>query len=758
LREAKEIWITGLVQGVGFRPFIYKLALRYQLAGQVENNNLGVRIIAEGEAKNLKTFVKDIQKEAPLASTIESLVEKTTPTNGFTGFAIAKSRSLSSDITEVSPDIAVCEDCLHDMKTQPHRLAYPFINCTHCGPRFTITRALPYDRPMTTMAPFKMCKQCTSEYKDVMDRRFHAQPIACEKCGPHYFMWLDEQKITDFPQLLDKTAELLYNRKIVAIKGIGGFHLACNALDEKAVSRLRRKKNREAKPFAVMFRNLDEVKKYLHVNKKEESLLQSWRRPIVLLKQKLALPPSLSRGLKTLGVVLPYMPFHYLLFGKLKTPAIVLTSGNLSDEPVLISDKKARKQLTGLADAVVGYNREIYNRADDSVALVVNGKSRLIRRSRSYVPSPIRLHFNAEGIFAAGAELVNCFAMGKGKQALLSQHIGDLKNPETFGFYQESYERFKGLFRFSPGLAVADLHPDYLSTRFAEALGLPIIQVQHHHAHIASCMAEHGLDEQVIGISLDGTGLGTDGKIWGGEVLICDLVAFKRALHLEYIPQPGGDLVTHEPWRMAVSYLTKALGEKETSRLFPELFSTIETRAFEAVQLLLNKKLNSPETSSMGRLFDAVAALTGVCQRSSYHAEAPMRLESAVSKGNFGVYPFEIRKKDISVIPMIREIVKDKISGIPSGMIAAKFHHTIVKIVVDTVQRTSRTSGLKKVVLSGGSFQNRILLENTENQLLEKGFHVFAHEKVPSNDAGIALGQLAIAAKRRENQKNLQNL
>ena len=755
MKIAKEIWISGLVQGVGFRPFIYKLALRHNLDGQVENNNRGVKIVVEGLESNIKTFVQDIRQEAPEASSIENLNELDITANGFTNFKIAKSRSLSSEITEVSPDIAVCEDCLHDMKIQPHRIDYPFINCTHCGPRFTIIRALPYDRPMTTMAPFKMCPQCTSEYKDVMDRRFHAQPIACEECGPHYSIWINKQKITDFPQLLDTSIRLLDGGKIVAIKGMGGFHLACNALDEKAVSRLRQKKNREAKPLAVMFRNLDEVKKYLHVNKKEESLLQSWRKPIVLLKQKLTLSPSLSRGLDTLGVVLPYMPFHYLLFGKLKTPAIVLTSGNLSDEPVLISDKEACKQLSGLADAVIGYNREIYNRADDSVALVVNGKSRLIRRSRSYVPSPVRLGFDAEGIFAAGAELVNCFAMGKGKQALMSQHIGDLKNPETLSFYQESYQRFQGLFRFTPKSVVADLHPDYLSTRFAENLKLPLVQVQHHHAHIASCMAEHRLDEHVIGISLDGTGLGTDGKIWGGEVLICDLVTFERALHLEYIPQPGGDLVTHEPWRMAVSYLTKAMGKQETDRLFPELFPTIETRAFEAVQLLLNKKLNSPETSSMGRLFDAVAALTGICQQSSYHAEAPMRLESVVSKGEFGVYPFEIREKDISVIPMFREIVKDKLNGLSNGIIAAKFHNTVVKIVVDSVLQISRTSGLKKVVLSGGSFQNRILLENTENQLLEKGFHVFAHEKVPSNDAGIALGQLAIAAKRREKIKNV---
>ncbi|NIA09497.1 MAG: hypothetical protein GWP10_07170 [Nitrospiraceae bacterium] len=399
-----------MVQGVGFRPFIYKLALRHELYGHVENNNRGVRIVVEGLEEDIRAFVQNIKMEAPLASSINKLKVNDIQANGFTDFKITKSRSLSSEITEVSPDIAVCEECLHDMKTQANRIDYPFINCTHCGPRFTITRALPYDRPMTTMAPFAMCKQCNDEYTDVLDRRFHAQPISCENCGPHYLMWIKDREIKRFGEIIDKTSRLLDAGKIVAIKGMGGFHLACNALDEKALAHLRLKKNREAKPLAVMFRDMTVVKKYLQVNKKESALLQSWRRPIVLLKQKLELPLSLSRGLNTLGVFLPYMPFHYLLFEKLKTPAIVLTSGNLSDEPVLISDEEARKQLNGVADAVIGYNREIYNRADDSVAFVVNGKPRLIRRSRGYVPSPIRLAFDAEGVFAAGAD---CHGQGK---------------------------------------------------------------------------------------------------------------------------------------------------------------------------------------------------------------------------------------------------------------------------------------------------------------------------------------------------------
>jgi len=753
LKVANEIWVSGLVQGVGFRPFIYKLAKHYELTGQVENNNLGVRIRVEGSANSLLAFVQAIKNESPPAAAIESLVVKSCDANGFTDFVITKSRSISTEVTEVSPDIAVCDACLEDMKTQANRIDYPFINCTNCGPRFTIVRALPYDRAKTTMASFNMCEDCGKEYAEVLDRRFHAQPIACEHCGPHYQMWIKQQKFISLSDIVRLSVKLLDEGKILAIKGMGGFHLACDAFNEKTIVGLREKKNREAKPLAVMFRDLEQIRIYLHVNQEEEILLQSWRRPIVLLKQKPGLPSSLSRGLDSLGVVLPYMPFHYLLFEHLKTSAIVLTSGNLSDEPVLIDDEEARQKLDQLADAIVGYNREIYNRADDSVAMVVNEVPRLIRRSRAYAPSPVRLSFSVEGIFAAGAELVNCFAIGKGKQAILSQHIGDLKNPETFAFYKEAYHRFKDLFRFSPEYVVADLHPDYLSTRFAEQMRLPLLQVQHHHAHIAACMAEHQLDEPVIGVGLDGTGLGTDGKIWGGEVLRCDLNDFTRLFHLEYIKQPGGDLVTKEPWRMAVSYLVKALGEKDVRRHYATLFSDIPLPAFEAALMLLEKDLNCPETSSMGRLFDAVAALSGICHYSSYHAEAPMRLESAVTKGIFDIYSFDIREKDISVLSMFREILQDKLEGLASGVIAAKFHNTVVKIVVESVKKAASISGLKKVVLSGGSFQNRILLENTEKLLRKNGFQVYSHEKLPSNDAGIALGQLAIAAKRRVQMK-----
>ncbi len=748
-KTAYEIRICGLVQGVGFRPFIYKLAYANNIVGTVENNNEGVLIVAEGEKVQIEKFISAIRTDAPVAATISDIIPQERKLNGFANFQITTSRSYSDEVTEVSPDIAVCDDCLRDMKKQPHRIDYPFINCTNCGPRFTIIRNLPYDRPKTTMAPFKMCPQCEKEYKNVLDRRFHAQPVACNTCGPHYTLHLGEEKITDLQQILKITAQLLADGKIVAIKGLGGFHLACDAQNEESVKLLRQQKNREGKPFAVMFGNKETLKEYHFLNSVEEKLLTGWRRPIVLLKTRKALAASISMGLNTVGAMLPYMPFHYLLFEHITVPALVMTSGNLSDEPILIDNEAALKDFAPITDAIITYNREIYNRTDDSVCMAVNNRERIIRRSRSYVPAPILLNLITEGIFAAGAELMNCFAIGKGKQATLSQHIGDLKNLETLEFYTESIGRFSHLFRFNPAMAVADLHPDYLSSRYAEETGLPLIHVQHHHAHIASCMAENYLDEKVIGISFDGTGLGTDGKIWGGEFLVCDLADFERTAHFEYIPMPGGDLVTKEPWRMAVAYLFRYFGESFLRENYISLFSGINHQSFEAVIFMLKQNLNCPETSSAGRLFDAVSALTGVCPLSSYHAEPPMRLESvAISDGN-EFYPFSFEKDVISFKPAFIEILNDFLNQVEVGVISAKFHNTIVQVILKVVTDISAKSGLKKVALSGGSFQNKILLTKAENKLQEAGFEVFSHTLVPSNDGGIALGQLAIVAKRR---------
>jgi hydrogenase maturation protein HypF len=546
--------------------------------------------------------------------------------------------------------------------------------------------------------------------------------------------------------------------KVVAIKGLGGFHLACDAFNEHAVNSLRSRKNREGKPFAVMFRDISVIKKYLQVNAEEEEVLLSWQRPILILKNKASasqLAPSISNGFQTTGAMLPYMPFHHLLLEGLQTPAIVLTSGNISDEPILIDNNSAISELSSVADIFITNNRDILNRTDDSVAMVTGNKPRLIRRSRGYVPSPVHTHLDLEGIFAAGAELVNCFAIGKGKQALLSQHIGDLKNLETLDFYEESFDRFVKMYRFEPEVFAVDLHPDYLSKKFCQEYdGSHLVseprkftEVQHHHAHIASCMAEYGLDEKVIGISLDGVGFGTDGNIWGFEFLTCDLSGFQREYYPDYVPQPGGDLTTYEPWRMAVAYLYKVYGSDFVNLPLP-ILKVIEKERLHLVIQAIDKGINSPLTCSAGRLFDAVSAITGICLFSDFHAEAPMRLEQVVCDKESGSYDFHFGQH-IETGAIIKGIVDDMIHGCNRSIISTKFHNTIAEIISSGCQLIRENTGIKKAVLSGGTFQNRYLLYRTEMLLQKDGIDVYSHERVPTNDGGIALGQLVIAAKRR---------
>jgi hydrogenase maturation protein HypF len=742
---AIQLKISGLVQGVGFRPFIYRMAVRNQISGWVENNNEGVTIHAEATESQLEQFITDIKKLTPQAASIRKLVQQEVALQHFKDFDIRKSQSYSEDITEVSPDIAVCDACLHDMQSQEHRINYPFINCTNCGPRFTIIKSLPYDRHQTTMAPFVMCRRCTSEYKNLLDRRFHAQPVACLHCGPAYQL-ADGNLFTDGKILAGLLSSEIKNGKIIALKGLGGFHLICDAFNEKAVSDLRRRKARDGKPMAVMVKDSTVAQKYFGMSATEKDLLVSWRRPVVLMKNKIPLAFSVSRGLSTTGVMLPYMPLHHQLFELLETDVVVMTSGNISDEPVIIDDQLAFQFLGKIADFVVGYNRAIHNRVDDSVAFVVNKKARLIRRSRSFVPSPVQLAFSAEGVFAAGAELVNTFSIGKGNQAIISQHIGDLKNVETLDFYEESFRRFSALFRFKPKLVACDLHPDYLSTRFAQQLDVKIIEVQHHHAHIASCMAEHSLDEQVIGIALDGTGLGTDGTIWGGEYFICDLSNFERHFFFDPIPLPGGDKVTEQPWRTAFAYLYKYFGlsifiDENAMKLIPDI------NDLPVLMQMVDQGINSPLSSGAGRLFDAVAALTGICRESSFHAEAPMRLEALIKPECRGKYVFELQGQQIIFRKLFYQILEDLKSGTSTAEISTKFHNTIVTINLNIARKLREKNGLNKVALSGGSFQNSYLLEHTEKLLQKAGFEVFAHEQVPTNDGGIALGQLAIGAK-----------
>lgn len=750
-----KIHIQGLVQGVGFRPYIYRIANRFKLNGWVENRNDGVFIKVNASAVIFDKFIESIKNELPAAASIYCIDYQKISSETFSNFEIVKSENKSNEITEVSPDIGVCHECLADLKTQTHRINYPFINCTNCGPRFTIIKDLPYDREKTSMLPFVMCEQCRSEYVNVLDRRFHAQPVACLHCGPAYQLHFKNEIINNFDQIITSVCRLLEQGKIVAMKGLGGYHLACDAQNEEVVKNLRRAKNRDGKPFAVMFKNISSLKEFTQCEQIEEALLSSWRNPILLLRDKKKLAPSVSVGFETTGSMLPYMPFHHLLFEQLNLPAIVLTSGNISDEPIIIDNEIAIERLGSISSAVLTYNRDIHNRTDDSVAFVTNQKARLIRRSRSYTPSPIRLGFNAEGIFAAGAELVNCFCIGKADQAILSQHIGDLKNLETLEFYTESVGRFNRLFRMKPTLVVHDLHPDYLSTKYANELDIPQIAVQHHHAHIASCMAEHQLDEKVIGVALDGVGLGDDGNIWGGEFLICDLADYERFSHFEYIPMPGGDNATKNPWRMAVSYLYKYYGSSLLD-LNLDFLNDIPAHEIDLVMSMLDKNINCPLTSSTGRLFDAVAALTNICTKSSFHAEAPMRLEAATNSSTNEAYEFEVNK-DIKLDKIFKGIVDDLMAGINKGVIATKFHHTIINIIFANANSIKQTHGINKVVLSGGSFQNRFILERVERLLEEEGFEVYAQEKIPANDGGLALGQLAIAAKRRALEMIIDN-
>ena len=783
-----QVIVSGLIQGVGFRPFVYRIALRHGISGWVQNTNENVRIRVSGKRENIESFLLALEKEAPPAASIENISAEEMSPESFTGFSILKSHDISDDVTEISPDIGVCSECLDDIKTGKRREGYSFVNCTNCGPRFTIIEDLPYDRPKTTMKGFELCDACRAEYEDILDRRFHAQPVACAKCGPRYEMdagcgmrdagggmrdagcgmqdagcrmqdagcgmrdaGCGMQDGSDIPEMV---AGLLDEGKIVAIKGLGGMHLACDAFSEKAVARLREIKNREAKPFAVMFASLEAAKEFAVIDETAEASLLSWRRPIVLLEGKPGpghrkLAANISQSLNLTGIMLPYMPFHYQLFEVMKTRAIVLTSGNLSDEPILIDNKKAHEQFSSLADAVVLHNRDIFNRTDDSVVRIMGGKERVFRRSRGYVPSPVRMGLETEGILAFGAELTNCFCVGKGQKAFLSQHIGDLKGLETTLFYEETLQRFIKLFRVKPALMAVDLHPDYISTRTAAAYGnLPIVQVQHHHAHIASCMAEHRLDEPVIGVAFDGTGYGDDGHSWGSEFFICDLSGYRRMTHFGYLPLPGGDAASDEPWRMAVSWLYKAYGREFTSLDLPVIKEN-KAEDIEMLIMMMDRKINSPLTSGAGRIFDAVASLLGLCQVARFQAQGPMLLESLAAKDCKELYSWS-GGDIISLDGTLKGIVADLAAGLEKSIIASKFHNTVISIIFETVKGIRLKEGINKVVLSGGVFQNKYLLEGTESRLRENKFEVFSHAAVPSNDGGIALGQLSVAAKKRE--------
>ena len=749
------------MQGVGFRPFVYNLALRLQLNGYVLNSSAGVVIEVEGEEVGIERFIRQLTADAPPLALIEEMTVDSLETIGYERFVIRKSEDEPGELLPVSPDVSTCDNCMRDFRTPGNRrYGYPFTNCTNCGPRYTITRQIPYDRPLTTMACFPMCEECLREYEDPGDRRFHAQPNACPLCGPSLALvsneaLRDEVEFGGSLSAIREVRRLLRDGRILAIKGLGGFHLACDAANDAAVRLLRHRKKRSDKPFALMVPDLASAELFCTVSGAAQAALTGIRRPIVILPRRLDAPISaeLAPGNNTLGVMLPYTPLHDLLFSdSLDRPpefaALVMTSGNLSEEPIVTGNREAAMRLAQVADAFLFHDRDIHTRVDDSVVRMFEDKERVLRRSRGYAPFPVALRSPVAEILAYGAELKSTFCLTKERHAFLSQHIGDLENYETLRFYRETLERMKELFRIDPKIVAYDLHPMYLSTKLAlELSGVQKTGVQHHHAHIASCMAENGIEGKVIGVAFDGTGFGTDGKIWGGEFLVADFTGFERRAHLRYIALAGGDTAVREPWRLGLSYLLDTFGAKAAELDLP-LLRDVPAKKIAAVRSMIERGINTVPTSACGRLFDVVAAIAGVRQEVNFEAQAAIELEMSATAGIDAEYPFEISADEpwqIDLRPAIEGIVGDVLPGKPTGYIAAAFHNTVAAIVVEVCRRLRIAEAINRVCLSGGTFQNLYLLERAVTALRTRDFEVYLHAKVPPNDGGIALGQAMIA-------------
>ncbi|MDD5467880.1 MAG: carbamoyltransferase HypF [Anaerolineales bacterium] len=802
-RQGARIHITGIVQGVGFRPFVYGLAARLGLAGWVRNTSAGVDIEVDGVSDALHAFVAGLRTEAPPLSNIDSLTVEILPAHGFTGFEIVHSRPVEGAFQPISPDVCICPDCLRELRDPAdRRYHYPFINCTNCGPRFTIITDIPYDRPNTTMASFALCADCAREYADPLDRRFHAQPVACPACGPK--IWLEESKQGESTveigggqrpadsghsdEVIYRAQMLLKQGRILAIKGLGGFHLACDAAYPQAVDELRRRKLRVDKPFALMMPDLQTVAKHCTISATERSLLESRQRPIVVLKRRPESPvaEAVAPRQDTLGVMLPYTPLHYLLFEPgmgaehfVPVEVLVMTSGNLSEEPIATDNEEARNRLSPLAEALLMHDRPIRTRCDDSVVRVValrNQRPAVLhnRRSRGYAPTPILIPWEAPVVLACGTELKNTFCITRDRYAFLSHHVGDMQNYETLQSFQDGIDHFERLFRLKPEAVACDLHPDYLATRYAversEREGLPLEGIQHHHAHVAACMADNGLPPGtvVIGVAFDGTGYGTDGAIWGGEFLLAgygaspecgiDRDGFRRMAHLAYLPLPGGDAAIRLPGRIALAYLWKTGLGWETP--FPSMEDLCaEDRHILKSQLAHN--LNTPLTSSMGRLFDAAASLAGVRQAVNYEAQAAIEFEALADADERGAYRFDFRSPgesgalfQVDPAPVLEALVKDVGAGVSRGLISARFHNGIARMVAEACSRLRQETGVAQVALSGGVWQNVTLLQKSVALLEGASFTVYIHQHVPANDGGVAFGQALVAGTRtRTRQK-----
>jgi len=748
---AKRLKVNGIVQGVGFRPFVFQLAQKYGLKGEVANTSAGVSILVEGLSANVTSFEADLATQAPPLAYIVDIASQSGTVKNFADFAIVKSQGESGMSTLISPDVSVCDDCLAELLDSGNRrYHYPFINCTNCGPRYTIIDDIPYDRPKTSMRHFKMCAACQAEYDEPTNRRFHAQPNACDDCGPHVGLFDSLKNEIDKQDPVAKAVELLKQGNILAIKGLGGYHLAADAANTDAIRRLRQRKMRAEKPFAVMSADLAAIRGYAAVSTEEEQLLTSIRRPIVLLRKKTPnlISDQVAPRNDYFGVMLPYTPLHYLLL-QYGFTALVMTSGNLSEEPIAIDNEDAFKRLAGIADYFLIHDRTIYLRSDDSIVRHMAGAERFIRRSRGFVPIPVFLKNEVPPILACGAELKNTICVTRQDKAFLSQHIGDLENSASYDFFKLTVDHLKRILDIKPEIIACDMHPDYLSTQFAaEQAPIPNIQVQHHHAHVVSCMAEHKLAGDVIGLAFDGTGYGPDGTIWGGEILIAGSHGFKRAGHLATVAMPGSAAAIKEPWRMAISYLQQTFGDDFQNLDLPVL-GEIETEKVTILREMIAKKVNSPLTSSLGRLFDGVAAICGIRKQVSFEGQAAMEFEMLAADATNQMYDCHWETGEshrLLTAPIIEGVVADIQNRVPIAKISAKFHRTLIHLVAEFCDLIRRENDLNRVVLSGGCFQNATLLSGLIQALLDKKFEVFTHQQVPANDGGISLGQAVVAA------------
>jgi hydrogenase maturation protein HypF len=799
--KALSLHVTGIVQGVGFRPFVHNLAIERGLTGWVLNASDGVYIVVEGAEAEVDAFPSALRDLAPPMAVIESVVAEPVDPEGFTSFQIRESRAEEGAMTLISPDIATCPECLAELLSPgDRRYRYPFINCTNCGPRFTIIDDVPYDRPMTSMRDFPMCPECAEEYADPADRRFHAQPDACFVCGPRLYLmaasaasgdvdrahartldmpedWLWSAERTRTPRvhrdcdaearrsdaIISAAAKLLLEGNALAIKGLGGFHLACDATNERAVATLRQRKGRWGKPLAVMVRDVEAARAIAHVDAEEEALLTGTIRPIVLLR-KLAIPPDesalapgVANGLAEIGVMLPYTPLHHLLLAEVAGHPLVMTSGNLSDEPIATDNAEALERLGGIADAFLLHDRAILSRYDDSVVRVVDGLAELVRRSRGYAPFPLSLPFETDtDILAAGPEQKNTFTLLTGAHAFVSQHIGDLENAETLVSFEETLGLYERLFRITPEIVAYDLHPEYLSTKWALEQPQPKVGVQHHHAHVVSVTAEHGISDRVIGVAFDGTGYGEDGRIWGGEILLADWSDYERFAHLAYVPMPGGGGAIKRPARMAVGTLA-AHGLLEHPGARP-LLSRLAVGEEATLRRMIERNVNTPLTSSVGRLFDSVAALVGIADDARYEGEPAILLEAAADLNESGSYEFILREpppgEDAPLIldsaAVFSAILDDIEHGAPVSAISMRFHRGIMRCIVDVCTAASHHTGIDHVALAGGVFMNRIVLGHSVRELAAIGLTPLTHVKLPVNDGAVSFGQAVIAWARRQ--------